>query len=167
MKKPRASARGFSSWGIRQCKSLLLRTRARPCSTSKVKPYSNVTGTAFVRRAAQDRPFVHVSSLSAREPQFSTYGWSKLAGEQIARGAEGPVAAVRPPGVYGPGDREFLELMRTARTGFIPMPKASAASQAATPSAPPPPITETFMKTRAGRSEKARLAWAISSMLYT
>ena len=88
----------------------------------------NVTGTAFVRRAAQDRPFVHVSSLSAREPRLSTYGWSKLAGEQIARGAEGPVAAVRPPGVYGPGDREFLELMRTARTGFIPMPQGSVTS---------------------------------------
>ncbi|TPE62157.1 NAD(P)-dependent oxidoreductase [Sandaracinobacter neustonicus] len=88
----------------------------------------NILGTAYVRRAAQGRPLVHVSSLSAREPQLSTYGWSKLMGEQIARGAAGPVATLRPPAVYGPGDREFLELMRTARSGFIPMPRGSLTS---------------------------------------
>ena len=88
----------------------------------------NILGTAHVRRAAGGRPLVHVSSLSAREPQLSTYGWSKLMGEQVARGAAGPVTVVRPPAVYGPGDREFLELMRTARSGFIPMPKGSVAA---------------------------------------
>ncbi len=88
----------------------------------------NILGTAHVRRAAAGRPLVHVSSLSAREPQLSTYGWSKLMGEQIARGAAGPVTVVRPPAVYGPGDREFLELLRTARTGLIPMPRASVAA---------------------------------------
>jgi nucleoside-diphosphate-sugar epimerase len=88
----------------------------------------NILGTAFVRRAAGQRPLVHVSSLSAREPQLSTYGWSKLMGEQIARGSAGPVAVVRPPGVYGPGDREYLELMKTARSGFIPYPKNAITS---------------------------------------
>lgn len=85
----------------------------------------NILGTAFVRRAAAIRPLVHVSSLSAREAGLSTYGWSKLMGEAVARGCAGPVAILRPPAVYGPGDREFLELMRTARTGLIPMPRAA------------------------------------------
>jgi nucleoside-diphosphate-sugar epimerase len=85
----------------------------------------NILGTAFLRRAAAARPLVHVSSLSAREPQLSTYGWSKLMGEAVARGSAGPVAIVRPPALYGPGDREFLELLRTARSGFLPMPRGA------------------------------------------
>ncbi|MCG2841064.1 NAD(P)-dependent oxidoreductase [Sandaracinobacter sp. RS1-74] len=88
----------------------------------------NILGTAFLRRAAGSRPLVHVSSLSAREPRLSTYGWSKLMGEQVARGSAGPVAVVRPPGVYGPGDREYLELMKTAKSGFIPYPRNSRTS---------------------------------------
>lgn len=88
----------------------------------------NIAGTAFVRRAAGNRPLVHVSSLSAREPRLSAYGWSKWMGEQVARGTAGPVAVVRPPAVYGPGDREFLELFRTARTGFVPVPRGSRAA---------------------------------------
>ena len=88
----------------------------------------NILGTAFVRRAAGARPLVHVSSLSAREPSLSTYGWSKLMGEQVARGSAGPVTVVRPPGVYGPGDREYLELMKTAKSGFIPYPKNALTS---------------------------------------
>jgi uncharacterized protein YbjT (DUF2867 family) len=88
----------------------------------------NVLGTATLRRAIGARPLVHVSSLSAREPQLSTYGWSKLVGEQIARGAAGPVTILRPPAVYGPGDREFLELMKIAGTGFVPFPSNSVAA---------------------------------------
>jgi nucleoside-diphosphate-sugar epimerase len=88
----------------------------------------NVLRTATLRRAIGALPLVHVSSLSAREPRLSVYGWSKLAGEQIARGAAGPVAIVRPPAVYGPGDREFLELMKIARTGFVPFPAQSVAA---------------------------------------
>jgi nucleoside-diphosphate-sugar epimerase len=88
----------------------------------------NILGTAFVRRAAGTRPLVHVSSLSAREPQLSTYGWSKLVGEQVACGSAGPVTIVRPPAVYGPGDREFLELMKLARTGLLPFPAGSVAA---------------------------------------
>ena len=88
----------------------------------------NILGSATLRRAIGARPLVHVSSLSAREPQLSTYGWSKLVGEQIARGAAGPVTILRPPAVYGPGDREFLELMKIASTGFVPFPSNSIAA---------------------------------------
>lgn len=82
----------------------------------------NVAGTAFLRRAAGALPFVHVSSLSAREPQLSAYGISKLRSEQVARGVQGRVAIVRPPAVYGPGDNEYLALLRTARLGMLPLP---------------------------------------------
>lgn len=88
----------------------------------------NILGTAALRRAVGRLPLVHVSSLSAREPQLSSYGWSKLVGEQIARGVAGPVTIVRPPAVYGPGDREFLELMKIAATGFVPFPAGSVAA---------------------------------------
>ncbi|MGQ5701377.1 NAD-dependent epimerase/dehydratase family protein [Sandaracinobacteroides sp. A072] len=88
----------------------------------------NVQGTASLRAASGDRPFVHVSSLSAREPRLSAYGASKLQSEHVARGAGGPVAIVRPPAVYGPGDMEFLALFRAARTGFVPIPARARAS---------------------------------------
>ncbi len=88
----------------------------------------NVLGTAHVRQAAGGRPMVHVSSLSAREPQLSLYGTSKLQAEHIARGAAGPLAIVRPPAVYGPGDTEFLALFKAVRAGLVPLPAGARAS---------------------------------------
>jgi len=87
----------------------------------------NVLGTAHVRQAAGNRPFVHVSSLSAREPQLSLYGASKLQAEHVARGTAGPLAIVRPPAVYGPGDTEFLALFKAVRAGLVPLPAGARA----------------------------------------
>ncbi|MBS3960378.1 MAG: NAD-dependent epimerase/dehydratase family protein [Sandarakinorhabdus sp.] len=87
----------------------------------------NVLGTAHIREAARDLPFVHVSSLSAREPRLSIYGASKLQAEHMARGAAGPFAIVRPPAVYGPGDTEFLSLFKAVRAGIVPFPAGSRA----------------------------------------
>ncbi len=88
----------------------------------------NVLGTAFLRRAVGACPLVHVSSLAAREPGLSRYGASKRQGEAIARGAAGRVVIVRPPGVYGPGDTEFLTLFKAVQTGFVPLPAGAIAS---------------------------------------
>ncbi len=60
---------------------------------------------------------VLVSSLAAREPQLSGYAASKAEGEAIARqmysgSARGELVIVRPPAVYGPGDRATLPLVR-------------------------------------------------------
>lgn len=88
----------------------------------------NVRGTAAMRMAAGPRPFVHVSSLAAREPRLSLYGTSKLAAEHVARGCAGPVAMVRPPAVYGPADREMLALFRAARLGLVPVPAGARAA---------------------------------------
>lgn len=88
----------------------------------------NIQGVANLREALGTRPLVHVSSLAARAPELSVYGWSKLMGEQIAMGSAGPVVALRPPAVYGPGDTEFLALIRMAGSGFVTFPKQARTS---------------------------------------
>ena len=56
-----------------------------------------------------------VSSLVAREPTLSDYAASKRAGEEAAlRTCGGGLTIVRPPAIYGPGDRETLPLFRLA-----------------------------------------------------
>jgi nucleoside-diphosphate-sugar epimerase len=66
--------------------------------------------------------FVHVSSLAAREPKLSLYGGSKARSEALVRDSGLEWAIVRPPAVYGPGDKETLELFRMARLGLMLMP---------------------------------------------
>lgn len=81
----------------------------------------NVRGTANViaaARAAGVRRFVHVSSLAAREPKLSDYGASKAAAEEEVRASGLDWVMVRPPGVYGPGDTEMLEVFRAAALGL-------------------------------------------------
>ncbi len=85
----------------------------------------NVTGTkALLAAAAQAgvRRFVHVSSLVAREPQLSLYGASKARSEVAVRTAPLDWAIVRPPAVYGPGDRETLDLFKLAKRGIVVIP---------------------------------------------
>ena len=101
---------------------------------------ANAEGTANVALAAADadsRPrFVLVSSLSAAGPlpfdrlrtendpaaPVSLYGQSKLEAERAVRMLAGRLEAtiVRPPIVYGPGDKEFVQSMfRMARLGVV------------------------------------------------
>jgi uncharacterized protein YbjT (DUF2867 family) len=91
----------------------------------------NVQGTATViaaAKAAKVPRFIHVSSLAAREPQLSRYGHSKARSEALVRESGLDVAIVRPPAVYGPGDRETLELFRMAKRGLILLPPAGRLS---------------------------------------
>ena len=91
----------------------------------------NVAGTKAMldaSAAAGCRHFVHVSSLAAREPHLSAYGASKARSETLVRTAPLDWAIVRPPAVYGPGDREMLELFKMARGGNIFMPPKGRAS---------------------------------------
>jgi nucleoside-diphosphate-sugar epimerase len=85
----------------------------------------NVEGTLAMLAAATAggvRRFVHVSSLAAREPKLSLYGASKARSEELVHGSGLDWSIVRPPAVYGPGDRETLELFRMAKLGVMLMP---------------------------------------------
>ncbi len=85
----------------------------------------NVEGTLAMLAAATAggvRRFVHVSSLAAREPGLSLYGASKAKSEELVHGSGLDWAIVRPPAVYGPGDKETLELFRMAKLGLMLMP---------------------------------------------
>jgi nucleoside-diphosphate-sugar epimerase len=87
----------------------------------------NERGTRAVAQAAIRngvKHFVHVSSLSAREPQLSTYGKSKLAGEEALMGCPGTMSRIilRPPAVYGPGDRATLPLLKALTQTLAVLP---------------------------------------------
>jgi nucleoside-diphosphate-sugar epimerase len=99
----------------------------------------NVDGTRAVATACaeQERPptLVFVSSLAAGGPgtfkrprcetdpdlPISAYGRSKLAAEDAATAARGqaPLSIVRPPMVFGQGDRASLQLFRSMK--FVPI----------------------------------------------
>ncbi len=103
----------------------------------------NEGGVESVAAACDDRTekpvLVVVSSLAAAGPcatgqpriegdtptPVSNYGRSKLAGEQAAARYAGvvPISIVRPPMVFGPGDRGMLEMFRAiARWGIHTVP---------------------------------------------
>lgn len=80
--------------------------------------------------AAPEAMLVHVSSLAAREPQLSAYCDSKRQAELKVEALAGDRiwTILRPPAVYGPGDREILPLFKAAKLGFVPYPAAGDAS---------------------------------------
>ena len=85
----------------------------------------NVAGTLAMLAAATAggvHRFIHVSSLAAREPKLSLYGGSKAKAEELVHSSGLEWAIVRPPAVYGPGDKETLELFRMAKLGLMLMP---------------------------------------------
>lgn len=85
----------------------------------------NVAGTLAIVEAAKAagvKRFVHISSLAAREPDLSDYGWSKARSETLVQASGLDWTIIRPPAVYGPGDKETLELFRMARRGLVLLP---------------------------------------------
>ena len=85
----------------------------------------NIAGTRTMVEAALaggPQRFIHVSSLSAREPALSNYGWSKAGGEEAVAASALDWTIVRPPAVYGPGDMEMRDVFRLARLGLALMP---------------------------------------------
>jgi uncharacterized protein YbjT (DUF2867 family) len=93
--------------------------------------HGNVDGTRRMTAAATSmgvRRFVHVSSMSAREPQLSNYGRSKALAELEVRESGLDWTMIRPPGVYGPGDMEMRDIFRMAKSGFVLLPPAGRIS---------------------------------------
>ena len=91
----------------------------------------NIAGTQAVIDAtlkASVRRFVHVSSLAAREPKLSDYGWSKIESEAVVAASGLDWAIVRPPAIYGPGDMEMRDLFRMAKSRIGLLPPAGRVS---------------------------------------
>jgi len=89
------------------------------------------TLASIARALSPHTHFLQISSLAAREPQLSDYAASKRAGEDAAREAFGaPITVLRPPAVYGPGDRETLVFFQLARQRLVPLLGASDARAA-------------------------------------
>lgn len=86
----------------------------------------NVRGTANLLGALPDRemPLVVLSSLAAREPQLSHYARSKREMEALLGSSQTATQwlALRPPPVYGPGDRELMPLFQSLARGLAPLP---------------------------------------------
>jgi nucleoside-diphosphate-sugar epimerase len=87
----------------------------------------NVAGTAAVLEAisAQSRPprLLLLSSIVAREPHISWYAQSKWAGEQVLlQFGDIDRIVVRPPAVYGPGDKEMLPIFQLMQRGIALVP---------------------------------------------
>ena len=103
--------------------------------------WANAEGTrvAAVGAARAGARLVYVSSLAAAGPgtpdrprretdppaPITAYGRSKLEGEhrvtEVAAERGLDFCIVRPPGVYGPGDKDFLFAFQAAKRGFFPI----------------------------------------------
>lgn len=90
----------------------------------------NVEGARQGALAAQAAGLrmILISSLAAREPALSDYAASKRAGEAAAQAVLGEkLTIVRPPAIYGPGDKETLTLFAAAQSApFLPVFGAAA-----------------------------------------
>jgi uncharacterized protein YbjT (DUF2867 family) len=85
----------------------------------------NITGTqAIIDAAARAHVHrvLHVSSLAAREPALSNYGWSKAEAEAVVEASTLDWTIIRPPAIYGPGDKDMLDLFKMAARGLIMLP---------------------------------------------
>ena len=91
----------------------------------------NVDGVKVMRdavlqatqRGDPSRPFLLMSSLAASIPDLSEYSASKRAGEELVTGTpELRWTAIRPPAVYGPGDRELRPLLQLLHLGIAIIP---------------------------------------------
>jgi nucleoside-diphosphate-sugar epimerase len=94
---------------------------------------TNVRGTQNLLDALGARKesprLLLISSLAAREPGLSWYARSKYQAEQCLH--DGPPdldwAIIRPPAVYGPGDKEMLPVFLWMARGIAPVPGDPAA----------------------------------------
>ena len=92
----------------------------------------NAEGAGRVAQAAANTAraprFLLMSSLAARMPELSHYAGSKWRGECAVKAASGKMrwTVLRPPAVFGPGDRELLPLFRCIASGFAPVPAGAA-----------------------------------------
>ena len=87
----------------------------------------NVTGTSnllgALQHCAPQARLLMLSSLTARQPELSWYGHSKYESEQLLT-PKAPLdwVVLRPPAVYGPGDKEMLPVFEAMARGIATVP---------------------------------------------
>lgn len=88
-----------------------------------VQGVENLVAAMTADGQAEPARLLSLSSLAAREPSLSFYAQSKSRGEQVLveQASQIPWLALRPPAVYGPGDRELLPLFRLMAKGIAPV----------------------------------------------
>ncbi len=65
--------------------------------------------------------FILFSSLTARVPELSDYAASKRAGEEAVKTFyTGPLAIIRAPAIFGPGDEATAPIMKLIKKGLLP-----------------------------------------------
>jgi nucleoside-diphosphate-sugar epimerase len=89
----------------------------------------NCEGTSRLARAIVVQPspprLLLMSSLAARSPELSSYAASKWMAEEAVRqvlAGQAEFCIVRPPAVYGPGDRATLPIFRQIQRGLLLVP---------------------------------------------
>lgn len=88
----------------------------------------NVDGLRLLVQALQNHNpcarLLALSSLAASQPQLSFYATSKYRSEKVLLEEAGQLAwtILRPPAVYGPGDKELLPLFKLTAKGILPVP---------------------------------------------
>jgi nucleoside-diphosphate-sugar epimerase len=88
---------------------------------------ANISGVRAMLDAIESTerqpPLLLISSLAASRPELSAYAYSKHEAEQLLRARRGlSWSILRPPAVYGPGDKEMLPLLKAARRGLLLRP---------------------------------------------
>lgn len=92
----------------------------------------NAEGAGRVARAAAKASsaprLLLMSSLAARMPELSHYAASKWRGEVEVKAASATLrwTILRPPAVFGPGDRELRALFRCIAGGIAPVPAGAS-----------------------------------------
>jgi len=90
----------------------------------KVNEYGALRVAQVAAQQLNPPRFLLISSLAAREPELSHYAGSKWRGELAVKSAAKNLrwTVLRPPAVFGPGDRELLPLFQSMAKGFAPLP---------------------------------------------
>ena len=89
--------------------------------------HDNAAGTQNIADAASNsntlKKCIYISSLSARHPELSFYAASKFKSEQaFRRYPANSWQIIRPPAVYGPGDKELRPLLDSMSHGILWLP---------------------------------------------
>ncbi|MCZ6711865.1 MAG: NAD(P)-dependent oxidoreductase [Gammaproteobacteria bacterium] len=97
--------------------------RGRRFEDFRVANIQGVEATvAAISNHAIEIPLLLLSSLAASAPELSLYAQTKASGERVLRTS--PLdqwSILRPPAVYGPGDKEMRPILKLMTWGLVPL----------------------------------------------